>query len=151
MRGASRAMREPPCATVGTPDILPDSVAVAIQPPRRSSVHARSRYTSGLAIPRTRPFDPASLAAYALPQIRPPLGTGAVVWRYTVLVPFQEVRAAEAPTVLVTDDDIDRIAETLCNHFGGVTILPPLKGWGLRDPADSTTIEFNMNVPHVVY
>src|SRR5579859_5452250 len=56
MRGASRAMREPPCATVGTPDILPDSVAVAIQPPRRSSVHARSRYTSGLAIPRTSPI-----------------------------------------------------------------------------------------------
>src|SRR5579859_6249670 len=64
MRGASRAMREPPCATVGTPDILPDSVAVAIQPPRRSSVHARSRYTSGLAIPRTsQPIYDAQVAA----------------------------------------------------------------------------------------
>src|SRR5437588_5604659 len=98
-----------------------------------------------------RPFNPEALAPYALPQMRPPMGIGAVVWRYTVLVPFEEVRAEQSPTVLVTDDDLERISEMLCNHFGGVTILPPLKGWGLRDPADPTTIEFNTSVPHVVY
>jgi hypothetical protein len=98
-----------------------------------------------------RPFEPQSLVAYALPQIRPPMGIGAVVWRYTVLVPFEEVRAAETPTLLISDDDLERISETLCNHFGGVTILPPLKGWGLRDPADLTTIELNTSVPHVLY
>jgi hypothetical protein len=98
-----------------------------------------------------RPFDPQSLAAHALSQIRPPMGIGAVVWRYTVLVPFEEVRADETPTVLITDDDLDRVSETLCNHFGGVTIRPPLKGWGLRNPADPISIEFNTSVPHVVY
>jgi hypothetical protein len=94
-----------------------------------------------------RPFDPQSLAAHALSQIRPPMGIGAVVWRYTVLVPFEEVRADETPTVLITDDDLERVSETLCNHFGGVTIRPPLKGWGLRNPADPISIEFNTSVP----
>lgn len=98
-----------------------------------------------------RPFNAQALAPYATAEIRPPMGTGAVVWRYTVLVPFQEVRAGDSPRLLITDSDLDSISENLCDHFGGVTILPPLKGWGLRDPADPTSIEFNQSVPHVLY
>jgi hypothetical protein len=79
------------------------------------------------------------------------MGIGAVVWRYTVLVPFEEVHAGDSPKVLITEDDLESISESLCNHFGGVTILPPLKGWGLRDPSDSSSIEFNKSIPHVVY
>ena len=39
---------------------------------------------------RTRPFNRASLANFASPLLRPPMGVGALVWRYVVLLPLDE-------------------------------------------------------------
>jgi hypothetical protein len=79
------------------------------------------------------------------------MGTGALAWRYLVLVPVEELNSEGETTFLATDDDIETLSETLCNHFAGISIMPPLKGRGLRDPNQPETLELNKNVPFVVY
>ena len=69
-----------------------------------------------------RPFDPESLNPYASTDLRASMGIGAMVWRYTVLVPFEEVRPGEMPKVLATEEDMEAISEALCNHFGGLSV-----------------------------
>lgn len=98
-----------------------------------------------------KPFDTNALTALAVPELRPSLGVGAIAWRFMLLVPLEEVNQHGQTTYLASDADIEAISEMLCNHFAGVTVLPPLKGWGLRDPQLADTIELNKNVPFVVY
>jgi hypothetical protein len=68
-----------------------------------------------------------------------------------VLVPFEEVSIGGTAKMLATEDDLETISGMLCAHFGGVSILPSIRGWGLRDPNDPSSIEFNKHIPHVVY
>jgi hypothetical protein len=97
-----------------------------------------------------RPFNPDVLAACASSEIQAPLGVGALVWRYTVLVPVEEsVLGAEARTVADLDD-IETLRALLCDHFGGVTVLMPLIGYGLREAGRPETLELNRSLPFVV-
>src|SRR5438093_9550054 len=86
-----------------------------------------------------RPFNADALKAYAVPEIRPPIGAGTVVvWRYTVLVPVEEIRADGSVREVATLDDLDNLEGMLADHFGGLTApttVPGLKGRGARDPA----------------
>ena len=91
------------------------------------------------------------LFPYAVPDLRPPLGVGALVWRYTILIPISEVRSGGQAQAVATSDDIETLSGLVCDHFGGVTVLHPVSGYGLRDPADITSLELNQHLPLVVY
>jgi hypothetical protein len=83
----------------------------------------------------TRPFNPDALSPLISEEIRPPIGMGALVWRYAVLVPLEERRIDQAePILLASVEDLESLRAVLSDHFGGVTVLPPLMGFGLRDP-----------------
>jgi hypothetical protein len=98
-----------------------------------------------------RPFNPEVLTPYSIPDIRPPLGIGALVWRYTILLPITELRSGGQPQALATFLDLETLRGVFCDHLGGATAFPPVSGYGLRDPVDPTSLEFNHHVPLVVY
>jgi hypothetical protein len=100
-----------------------------------------------MAKKKTRRFSPEVLAGSALAEIRPRLGGGAVVWRYSVLVPVQETSPGEASKSLATEEDKDALEDTLATHFNGVTVLPEVPGHGLR----KGRLEMNLSVPYIVY
>jgi hypothetical protein len=96
---------------------------------------------------RQRPPKLAVLDKMASPAIRALIGIGAVVWRYTVLVPVEEAKPGEEPKRIATDDDLLNLQEVLTKHFLGLTILPISVGYGLRE----NQIELNKHAPLVVY
>jgi PII-like signaling protein len=98
-----------------------------------------------------RPVNLEVLSPYAVPDVRPPLGVGALVWRYTVLVPVVKVRQNGEATPVATYSDLENLRNAFCEDFGGVTFLQSVVGYGLRDPRDPTSLELNRNVPFVVY
>ena len=101
---------------------------------------------------KNRPFNRNSLAAVAVSEIRPPIGVGALVWRYVVFLPLSEQKLGEENVEPIADAaDIDNLRAMLSDDFGGVTILLPVMGHGLRDPNDSTSLELNRNLPFLVY
>jgi hypothetical protein len=101
---------------------------------------------------KNRPFNPSSLSAVAVPDIRPPMGVGALVWRYVVLLPLSEQKLGDEHVQTIADtDDINNLRARLSDDFGGVTILLPVIGHGLRDPADPTSLEVNRNLPFLIY
>ena len=55
------------------------------------------------------------------------------------------VKGMQRSEVVATPDDQHRIETTLAKHFGGLTIMPLIKGYGLRDPRNAETIELNTN------
>src|SRR5205823_3497483 len=108
-----------------------------------------------MALPQ-RPFNPETLKPYALPEIQPILGAGTIlVWRYTVLVPVEEIRADGSVREVATLEDLDSLEGMLADHFGGVTApttVPGLKGFGARDPAQpQPTREVNRHASFMVY
>lgn len=102
-----------------------------------------------------RPFNPRVLRRYAVPAIRPQLGPETIVRRYTLLVPVEEIKAGEAPRVVATEDDQQKLQLTLIQHFGGITVsvaVPSLIGWGARDPRKPRqTLELNKHAYFTVY
>jgi hypothetical protein len=82
-----------------------------------------------------RPFEPQSLDSYGSADLRAPLGVGAVCWRYTLLIPFEEVASTADRRSLATDADLESVATVLCRHFGGLSILPPMDGLGSARPS----------------
>jgi hypothetical protein len=101
---------------------------------------------------RTRPFNRNNLAGAAVAQVRPPLGVGALVWRYTILLPLNEQRLGDANVEnIADDDDLENLRTMLTEDFGGTTIQVAVQGYGLRDPQDPTSLEVNRHVPFVVY
>ena len=94
-----------------------------------------------------RPFNPEALTPYAVDAIRPTIGIGAIVWRFTVLVPFEETGPGRESRQVVTDDDVDNLQGMLTTHFQGLTIAPMSTGYGLRAGA----IEVNTHQPLIVY
>jgi hypothetical protein len=81
---------------------------------------------------KQRPFRPEALEAYAVPVLRPRLGPGATLWRYTVTVPLEEIEPYKRQKA--TPDDLDKLEQLFRAHFGGFTRLPDSFGHGLRDP-----------------
>jgi hypothetical protein len=101
---------------------------------------------------KTRPFNRINLAALAVPEIRPPMGVGALVWRYVVFLPLSEQKlGAESLETIADGEDIENLRTMLSDDFGGVTILLRVTGYGLRDPTDPTSLELNRNLPFMVY
>jgi hypothetical protein len=100
-----------------------------------------------------KPFHPDDLDALAISEIRPAIGVGgALVWRYTLLFPIAEGRPGEALTQIKGVDELYHdVIFKLAGHFYGITILPLLQGYGLRDAEDPTSIETNLNSPLLVY
>lgn len=50
-----------------------------------------------------RPFNPETLADFGSGTIKATIGVGAVVWRYTVLVPLEETKPKENPQRIATE------------------------------------------------
>lgn len=94
-----------------------------------------------------RPFNSDSLTPHFLAAIRAPIGVGAMVWRFTILVPVEETRPGEESRPIATDDDIDNLRDVLTNHFQGLTMAPMTTGYGIR----AGEIELNIHYPMVVY
>jgi hypothetical protein len=94
-----------------------------------------------------RPFNREALSAYSTEAIRASVGIGAMVWRFTVLVPLEETSAGAESRQIATDDDIDALEDMLTTHFRGLTIAPISTGHGLRAGA----MEVNTHHPMIVY
>src|SRR5262245_17023542 len=78
------------------------------------------------------------------------MGPGERVWRYTVVVPLEEVQPKKRPKA--TTADRERLVEVLVRHFGGLTMPPYSSGYGLRDPRrPDREPEMNFNAYFVVY
>jgi hypothetical protein len=54
------------------------------------------------------------------------------VWRYTVTVPLEQIKPSRKQKATARDEN--QLRRMLVRHFGGVTLLPPSPGYGLRDP-----------------
>ncbi len=94
-----------------------------------------------------RPFNREALTSYASEAIRAPIGIGATVWRYTVLVPFEETSPGEKSRQVATDDDLDELVDMLSAHFLGLTMAALSTGYGLR----AGQMELNIHYPMIVY
>lgn len=80
-------------------------------------------------------------------MIRARIGGGAVVWRYTVLLPIDETRPGQQTKEIATGEDQSALEEMLAGQFQGVTVFMETFGFGLRDGV----MEQNTNIPYVVY
>src|SRR5260370_13666362 len=101
---------------------------------------------------KSRPFNRNNLAAPSVSLLRPPIGVGALVWRYVVLLPLSEQKLGDEQAESIADaDGIDNLRALLSDDFGGTTILLPVMGYGLRNPKDPTSLEVNRNLPFLVY
>jgi hypothetical protein len=102
-----------------------------------------------------RPFNPKALRRYAGPAIQPQLGPDTLVYRYTILVPVEEIKAGAATRPIATADDLQNLQLMLIRHFGGVTLsvaIPSLIGAGARDPRrPRKTLELNKHAHFTVY
>lgn len=98
-----------------------------------------------------KPISAAALAKFANDDVRVPMGVGALAWKYTILVPVEEVSFTGERRTLATVDDLETLRGVLCDSFLGLSILPPIQGHGLRDPLNPTSLEINKNIPFVVY
>src|SRR5438309_1674159 len=91
-----------------------------------------------------RPFRREALDPYAVPALRPRMGPGERVWRYTVTVPLEEITPQKRQKATLAD--LNNLQQMLVEHFGGVTRLVDSPGFGLRDPTDPTgTPQMNFN------
>jgi hypothetical protein len=95
----------------------------------------------------TRPVNLKVLSGRSLHRIRPRIGGGAVVWRFTVLVPVEEIAAGRQPRSIATPADLRVLERCFIAHFRGVTIRHAEAGHGLR----GKRVETNRSVPFVVY
>jgi hypothetical protein len=81
---------------------------------------------------RQRPFRPETLDEYADATLRPRMGPGETLWRYSITIPLEEIRPLKRQKA--TLKDLDNLEQLLLRHFGGFTRLPNSVGHGLRDP-----------------
>jgi hypothetical protein len=99
---------------------------------------------------RQRPFRPSALDRYVQSDLRPRMDPGEHGWRYTVVVPVVQLlpeRRAKA-----TPDDLIALEDMLLGQFGGLSRLPRISGYGLRNPRGRLRQpELNEHVPLAVY
>jgi hypothetical protein len=102
-----------------------------------------------------RPFNPDALRRFGAPAIRPKLGPETLVYRYTILVPVEEIKAGKAPRAIANATDLQDLQLLLIKDFGGVTLsvsVPSLIGAGARDPRrPRKTLELNKHAHFSVY
>src|SRR5260370_20809551 len=81
---------------------------------------------------KQRPFQPEVLDAYAVPVLRPRMGPGETLWRYTVTIPLEEITPTKRQKA--TTADLSNLQRLFIKHFSGFARLPDSFGHGLRDP-----------------
>ncbi len=97
-----------------------------------------------------RPFRPEVLLPHVSKKLRAALGSGAHVWRFTIVIPIEEIRPKSRR--VATDRDLQTLEIVLPEHFGGLTVLPPSTGYGPRCPTDpAEEPQLNYNAFFVVY
>jgi PII-like signaling protein len=97
-----------------------------------------------------RPFRSSVLERLAVPELCPRITPAGIVWRYTIVVPLQELKPKNR--LKATLQDINALRTSLVRHFRGLTTLPSVTGYGLRDPRKpAASLEMNTNMPFVVY
>jgi len=80
---------------------------------------------------KQRPFRRDALDEFADRGLRPRMGPGEAVWRYTITVPLEEIKPEKLQKA--TAQDLDNLQQMFAEHFGGFTRLPNSPGYGLRD------------------
>ena|SRR5438093_1265504 len=97
-----------------------------------------------------RPFNRRALQKYAVAELYPRVGSGSPVYRYTVVVPFEQLRPTKKPKA--TFQDLEELEQLLIQDFAGLATPPSSPGYGLRDPArPDDEPEMNYNAYYVVY
>jgi hypothetical protein len=81
-----------------------------------------------------RPFNPDALKAYAVPWLLPNVANWSAVWRYTVLVPVEQILDDGTVKPVASDEDVAALELMFIEHFGGITTPPRSLGVGARDP-----------------
>ena len=81
-----------------------------------------------------RQFNPDALKPYAVPWLLPNVGNWSAVWRYTVLVPVEQIFSDNSVKSVASDQDRIALELMLIEHFGGITRPPQSLGIGARDP-----------------
>ena len=93
---------------------------------------------------KPRPFQREALASLALPALRPRMGPGESLWRYTVTVPLEEIKPHKRQKATLYD--LLNVQQMLVDHFGGFTRQPNSFGYGLREPTKPEQLpEMNLN------
>lgn len=99
-----------------------------------------------------RPFNPDALKAYAASWLLPNVCNWSTVWRYTVLVPVEQIEIDGTTRTIATPDDLKNLELMLIAHLGGITLLPRVHGLGCRDPKrPRETLETNKHAAYRVY
>jgi hypothetical protein len=81
-----------------------------------------------------RPFNPEALRPYAVPWLLPNIGNWSAVWRYTVLVPVEQIHDDGTVKAVGSEQDLAALELMFIEHFGGITRPPRSLGVGARDP-----------------
>ncbi len=96
------------------------------------------------------PFWLRPVEVIALQGLYPKTTGKATAWRYTVVVPREQVAPTQKPKASFRD--LNDLRRTFVRHFCGVTPLPASSGYGLRHPEKpQEQSEHNINVSFVVY
>lgn len=99
-----------------------------------------------------RPFNPDALKPHAPSWLLPNVCNWSSVWRYTVLIPLEQVQADGTLRSIATPEDLQNLELIFVAHFGGITLLPAVHGIGCRDPKrPRETLETNKHAAYRVY
>jgi hypothetical protein len=99
-----------------------------------------------------RPFNPEALRPYAVPWLCPNVSNWSAVWRYTALVPVEQILEDGTKKPVATEEDISTLEFMFIEHFGGITRPPKRRGIGARDPRrPKETREMNTHEVFEVY
>ncbi len=80
---------------------------------------------------KQRPFNPEALDRYADPVMRPRMGPGETLWRYTITIPLEEISPTKRQ--IATEEDVNNLQRMFVKHYRGFTRHPESFGQGLRD------------------
>jgi hypothetical protein len=99
-----------------------------------------------------RPFNPEALKPHATPWLQPNVCNWSSVWRYTVLIPVEQVLPDGTVRSLATAEDLQNLEIMFVAHLGGITLLPAVHGRGCRDPKrPRETLEANKHAAYLMY
>jgi hypothetical protein len=74
------------------------------------------------------------------------------VWRYTVLVPLEQIQDDGTVRPVATAEDLQNLELMFIAHLGGITLLPTVNGRGCRDARrPRETLETNRHAVYQVY
>lgn len=91
-----------------------------------------------------RPFNPEILTPLSSASLFARIGGGAIVWRFTVLLPLDETKPGADTESIATVEDQESLEHTLAEHFQGLSVLSEIHGHGLRagEPEENTLLPF---------